>query len=238
MKRCNLDIDQKFILPENRDPPYPKPRPLDYLIATYDQHMNFSLNSKILYNFTAKYLPLDGEIDGDLLITETKLYFIATYKYKFFYIYCNIQNITEIWLRRYQHQEKAFEIFLDSNKSLLFALQNYEDFKTIKEIFTDKIIQCPDQSKLLLITQQWREAHLTNWEYLMTLNQFAGRTYNDLMQYPVFPWILSNFHSDSLDLLDIKNYRKLDRPIAIQHEGSENHYISNYTVINFFFFFT
>lgn len=30
----------------------------------------------------------------------------------------------------------------------------------------------------------------------MHLNTLAGRTYNDLMQYPVFPWVLADYQSE------------------------------------------
>ena len=39
----------------------------------------------------------------------------------------------------------------------------------------------------------------------------SGRTYNDLNQYPVFPWILSNYHCKHLDLSDAGNYRDLTK---------------------------
>lgn len=29
----------------------------------------------------------------------------------------------------------------------------------------------------------------------MHLNTLAGRTYNDYMQYPVFPWVLADYSS-------------------------------------------
>uniref|UniRef100_A0A1A9ZIQ3 BEACH domain-containing protein n=1 Tax=Glossina pallidipes TaxID=7398 RepID=A0A1A9ZIQ3_GLOPL len=41
--------------------------------------------------------------------------------------------------------------------------------------------------ELLLITQQWREGLLTNRKYLLSLNQISACTYNDLIQYPIFP---------------------------------------------------
>ncbi|XP_055915316.1 lysosomal-trafficking regulator isoform X2 [Eupeodes corollae] len=238
LRRCHLDIDKRFIMEDYRQIGREEQhrvefiRPLDYLISSYDQQLNISLNSQILYNFPAKYLPVDAEIDGEIIITDHKLYFIATYRCKYFYVTCDVENITEIWLKRYQHQEKAFEIFLETNKSLLFSLQNQDDWKIMKEVFLDKIVVCPDQNKILLITQQWREGLLTNWEYIMTLNQIAGRTYNDLMQYPVFPWILANYTTDVLDLTDKKNFRKLEKPIAVQHEENEQHYVNNYTYIN------
>lgn len=30
----------------------------------------------------------------------------------------------------------------------------------------------------------------------MYLNTVAGRTYNDYMQYPVFPWVLADYTSE------------------------------------------
>lgn len=53
----------------------------------------------------------------------------------------------------------------------------------------------------------WRDGALTNWQYLIILNTMAGRTYNDLMQYPVFPFVLADYTSSKLDLTDPKSYR-------------------------------
>ena len=39
---------------------------------------------------------------------------------------------------------------------------------------------------------------MTNFELLMWLNIFGNRSYNDISQYPVFPWILKNYE-DSLN---------------------------------------
>ena len=38
------------------------------------------------------------------------------------------------------------------------------------------------------VTQRWVRGEISNFQYLMSLNTLAGRSYNDLMQYPVFPW--------------------------------------------------
>ena len=40
---------------------------------------------------------------------------------------------------------------------------------------------------------------------------FSGRTYNDLNQYPVFPWVLTNYTTETLDLNDPNNYRDLSK---------------------------
>ena len=44
-----------------------------------------------------------------------------------------------------------------------------------------------------------------------------GRTYNDLNQYPVFPWVLTNYDSEELDLTLPGNFRdlsKVQRPLG------------------------
>ena len=55
---------------------------------------------------------------------------------------------------------------------------------------------------------------LSNFDYLMALNTMGGRTYNDLSQYPVFPWILSDYTSEHIDLSDPNVYRDLRKPIG------------------------
>lgn len=41
-----------------------------------------------------------------------------------------------------------------------------------------------------------KRGEISNFQYLMHLNTLAGRSYNDLMQYPVFPWILADYDSE------------------------------------------
>lgn len=53
----------------------------------------------------------------------------------------------------------------------------------------------------------WLDGSMTNFEYLMHLNKMAGRSFNDLMQYPVFPFILSQYTESTLDLEKPSSYR-------------------------------
>lgn len=48
---------------------------------------------------------------------------------------------------------------------------------------------------------------VSNYDYLVFLNTVAGRTVNDLTQYPVFPWVLRDFHSPTINLDDPSVYR-------------------------------
>ena len=38
-----------------------------------------------------------------------------------------------------------------------------------------------------------------------------GRTYNDLNQYPVYPWVIVNYDTDELDLKQPSNFRDLSK---------------------------
>ena len=54
---------------------------------------------------------------------------------------------------------------------------------------------------------RWQQGEISNFEYLMELNKLAGRTFNDLMQYPIFPFILSDYTSEELDLSKETSFR-------------------------------
>src|ERR1700739_1093499 len=66
------------------------------------------------------------------------------------------------------------------------------------------------------LSAQWANREISNFEYLMKLNTIAGRTYNDLGQYPVFPWILSDYSSEVLDLKNAASFRDLQWPMGAQ----------------------
>lgn len=52
------------------------------------------------------------------------------------------------------------------------------------------------------LTQKWQQGEVSNFHYLMHLNTLAGRSFNDLTQYPVFPWVLRDYTSPVIDLSD------------------------------------
>lgn len=52
------------------------------------------------------------------------------------------------------------------------------------------------------VTAAWRSGRLDNFSYLLFCNLAAGRSFNDLAQWPVFPWVLTDYSSQHLDLDD------------------------------------
>lgn len=43
----------------------------------------------------------------------------------------------------------------------------------------------PGRLYLTVVVQKWVNREISNFDYLMQLNTIAGRTYNNLAQYPV-----------------------------------------------------
>ena len=64
------------------------------------------------------------------------------------------------------------------------------------------------------IVQKWQQKEISNFTYIFCLNVLSSRSLNDLSQYPVFPWILSNYTDEKLDLNNPNNFRDLGRPIG------------------------
>ena len=49
----------------------------------------------------------------------------------------------------------------------------------------------------------WRNHKISNFKYLMIVNKYAGRSYLDPANYPVFPWILSQFGQKEYGFRDL-----------------------------------
>lgn len=69
------------------------------------------------------------------------------------------------------------------------------------------------KSALVEIIPYWENGIILNFDYLMILNTFSGRSYNDLSSYFIMPWILGDYISDGLNLYNKDIYRKLNKPI-------------------------
>ncbi|KAL8948281.1 MAG: hypothetical protein Q9222_005516, partial [Ikaeria aurantiellina] len=72
------------------------------------------------------------------------------------------------------------------------------------------------QNNVSPMTRRWVQGEVSNFNYLMHINTLAGRTFNDLTQYPVFPWIIADYTSQKLDLTDPRSFRDLTKPMGCQ----------------------
>ncbi|KAF2203647.1 beach-domain-containing protein [Delitschia confertaspora ATCC 74209] len=70
-------------------------------------------------------------------------------------------------------------------------------------------------------TKKWAKGEMSNFHYLMFINTLAGRSFNDLTQYPVFPWVVADYTSEELDLTDPRSFRDLTKPMGCQNLNRE-----------------
>ncbi|SCU96958.1 LADA_0H03686g1_1 [Lachancea dasiensis] len=77
----------------------------------------------------------------------------------------------------------------------------------------------------------WQSGDLSNFYYLMIVNTLAGRTFNDITQYPVFPWVIADYHSDELDLENPLTFRDLSKPMGAQTEPRRSHFIERFEAL-------
>ncbi|XP_035234406.1 WD repeat and FYVE domain-containing protein 3 isoform X2 [Anguilla anguilla] len=156
------------------------------------------------------------------------------------------EDIKEVHKRRYLLQPMAVEVFSGDGRNYLLAFQKgvrnkvYQRFLAVVPSLADSSESVSGQrpntsveqgSGLLStlvgeksVTQRWERGEISNFQYLMHLNTLAGRSYNDLMQYPVFPWILADYHSEELDLCNPKTFRDLSKPMGAQTEDRLTQY--------------
>lgn len=151
----------------------------------------------------------------------------------------SFDSIVEVHKRRYLLQPIALEVFSSDGRNALIAFPRsirnkvYSRFMTVSTQLTSNVheslagqkssVSVEGGSGLLSsligetsVTQRWVRGELSNFQYLMNLNTIAGRSYNDLMQYPIFPWILADYTSDCLDLNNPATFRDLSRPVGAQ----------------------
>lgn len=114
--------------------------PLSYLRTSLVQRPHYSLSDQVIYTFPCKHLPVDTEVDGEIVITESNIIFLAN-NLKEVPIIIDVAHVSEIWLRRYQHQEIGMEFFLETNNSKFFIFSDTKDREIIKNYFTDKVVQ-------------------------------------------------------------------------------------------------
>ncbi|XP_029923229.1 neurobeachin-like protein 1 isoform X1 [Myripristis murdjan] len=135
-----------------------------------------------------------------------------------------LSQIREIHLRRYNLRRSALEIFLidQTNYFLNFKKEArnkvYSRMLLLRSLSLYGTRSPQELLKASGLTQKWVNREISNFDYLIQLNTIAGRTYNDLAQYPVFPWILADYTSEELDLSDPRVFRDLSKPVAVLNE--------------------
>lgn len=158
-----------------------------------------------------------------------------------------LTDLYSVYRRRYQLQQSGLEFYDVHRNSVLISFAT----KTEREEVLSKVLQSSipnsifssgygtfiNYSKFMKnlqtkLTTQWQNGKLTNFEFLMQLNSLAGRSFNDLTQYPVFPWVIADYESEELDLNDPKTYRDLSKPMGALGEERAKQFLDRYDALS------
>ena len=117
----------------------------------------------------------------------------------------------------------SLEVFLNTNTSYLFRFPTQYSTSKVFNIL-NMILKIRKELKAnYMITPEeydgsdvckkmidrWQKGNITNYEYLLHLNFFSGRSFHDITRYPLFPWLIQDYTSNSLKIQT--SLRKFER---------------------------
>uniref|UniRef100_A0A8C2UG67 Lysosomal trafficking regulator n=1 Tax=Coturnix japonica TaxID=93934 RepID=A0A8C2UG67_COTJA len=247
LQRCYLTIPNKYLLPDRQKQEGIIKPPLSYLFEdkTHSSHSSTvkdkAASEHIRVNRRCISVAPSRETAGELLLGKCGMYFVEdnasdTIEHSSFHgetepasFSWTYEEIKEVHKRWWQLRDNAVEIFLTNGRTLLLAFDNTKVRNDVyHNILTNNLPNLLEYGNITALTHLWCTGQITNFEYLTHLNKHAGRSFNDLMQYPVFPFILSDYISETLDLNDPSVYRNLVKPIAVQSKEKEDRYVDTY----------
>ncbi|XP_045191782.2 protein FAN-like isoform X2 [Mercenaria mercenaria] len=156
---------------------------------------------------------------GRVMVTTSRLYFQPFNNVERSpVIKVRLKDIVSLMKRRFLLKQIGLEIKCSehgtSQPHLYLAFKTRDD----RDALYDKImsqpevnLQMPDQKDM---TMKWQNGVISNYDYLMYLNSVADRSFFDLTQYPVMPWVIQDFTSEQLDLENAETFRDLSKPIG------------------------
>ncbi|KAM9317348.1 lysosomal-trafficking regulator [Gastrophryne carolinensis] len=246
LQRCYLTIPNKYILKDRQRKEESVKPPLSYI---FEEKTHSSLSSTVKEKAASELIRVNRrcinvapsrETIGELLLGKTGMYFVEdsspdavesnslseSEPASFSWTYEEIKEVHKRW---WQLRDNAVEIFLTNGRTLLLAFDNTKVRDDVyQKILSNNLPNLLEYGNITALTQLWCSGQITNFEYLTHLNKHAGRSFNDLMQYPVFPFILNDYSNETLDLSNTNIYRNLAKPIAVQSKEKEDRYIDNY----------
>uniref|UniRef100_A0AAZ3S133 Neurobeachin-like protein 2 n=1 Tax=Oncorhynchus tshawytscha TaxID=74940 RepID=A0AAZ3S133_ONCTS len=189
-----------------------------------------SQKEKLVLSEDCELITIVAVVPGRLEVTTHHLYFYDASSEKEeteegigFDFKRPLSQLREVHLRRYNLRRSAVELFFIDQSHYFINFK-----KKVRNMVYSRILglrppnlfyfgsRSPQELlKASGLTQRWVCREISNFEYLMQLNTISGRTYNDLSQYPVFPWVLSDYTSPDLDLENPAVFRDLSKPMGV-----------------------
>uniref|UniRef100_A0A4W4DWV1 Neutral sphingomyelinase (N-SMase) activation associated factor n=1 Tax=Electrophorus electricus TaxID=8005 RepID=A0A4W4DWV1_ELEEL len=154
---------------------------------------------------------------GHVCITDCNLYFQPLNGYPDSVVRIELHSVRRIYKRRHGLRPLGLEVFCTENDLCSDTYLKFYNTKDRDELYyyiatflENHIAEHTAESYML----QWQRGHISNYQYLLHLNNLADRSVNDLSQYPVFPWVISDYNSLQLDLLNPASFRDLSKPVG------------------------
>uniref|UniRef100_A0A3Q3E518 Neutral sphingomyelinase activation associated factor n=1 Tax=Hippocampus comes TaxID=109280 RepID=A0A3Q3E518_HIPCM len=152
---------------------------------------------------------------GHVCVTNENLYFQPLNGYPEQVLQIKLHQVRRIYKRRHGLRPLGLEVFCSENdfcSDIYLKFYNTADRDEIYYFiatFLNHMTEHTAESYML----QWQRGHLSNYEYLLHLNNLADRSCNDLSQYPVFPWVVADYTSAQL-LTNAATFRDLSKPVG------------------------
>ena len=99
---------------------------------------------------------------------------------------------------------KALKMFICENFSSLVPIKIKPVDQEIIGYFSGKLQSkyFPDKKGFFFtdILNMWKTNKISAFSFIIMSNIFGGRSFNDLTQYPIFPWTIKNYCSEHIDM--------------------------------------
>uniref|UniRef100_A0A3Q3W5A1 Uncharacterized protein n=1 Tax=Mola mola TaxID=94237 RepID=A0A3Q3W5A1_MOLML len=166
---------------------------------------------------------------GHVCITDESLYFQPLNGYPEQVIQIKLHSVRRIYKRRHGLRPLGLEVFcteIDFCSDIYLKFYSTTDRDEIYyyiATFLNHMTEHTAESYML----QWQRGHLSNYQYLLHLNNLADRSCNDLSQYPVFPWVLANYSSAQL-MTNAATFRDLSKPVGALNKERLDRLLARY----------
>lgn len=153
---------------------------------------------------------------GHLMLTDVRLYFQPSQLNNVGESTCHydLSNVIRLYKRRYLLMDTALELIMLDGESILFCFESRSSRDYIHDVVASEPHLSAARVTLREMTERWKRRDVSNFDYLMFVNNEAGRSLSDLAQYPVYPHVLADYTSKSLDLTNPATFRDLSKPVG------------------------
>lgn len=185
------------------------------LIETNEQVFKYNY---FIFRLKASRIIPEGIQMGIFVIKLKKeiVYWPIVNNYKYTCIKINLERIKAVLPYRYLHNNTAIKIIsYKSSREKIFNFDSEDNCYSVLDYLKNN---CPNLDYTSYdighLQNSWQMGRISNFDYILQLNIISSRSFCDLSQYPIFPWTIIDFSSETLDFEDSSIYRDMKEPIG------------------------